>query len=59
MLTEPLYTQLVSNGAGGFLALTTDCFDDQSDGLYLVDAAGGQTATGVQTLARSTGSPRG
>ena len=50
MLAEPLYTQLVSNGAGGFLALTTDCFDDQSDGLYLVDAAGGQTATGVQTL---------
>ena len=50
VLAEASYTQLVSNGAGGFLALTTDCFDDQGDGLYLIDTAGTVSATGVQTL---------
>ena len=35
-LTQAAYTQLVSNGEGGFLALTTDCFDDRSDGLYYI-----------------------
>ena len=50
MLAEAAYTQLVSNGEGGFLALTTDCFDDQSDGLYRIDETGAVSATGVQTL---------
>lgn len=50
VLVEASYTQLVSNGAGGFLAITTDCFDDQPDGLYLIDDEGNQTATGVRTL---------
>ena len=49
-LTEAAYTQLVSNGEGGFLALTTDCYDDISDGLYRIDEAGAVSATGVQTL---------
>ena len=49
-LTEAAYTQLVSNGEGGFLALTTDCYDDISDGLYRIDEAGAASATGVQTL---------
>ena len=50
VLAEAAYTQLVSNGEGGFLALTTDCFDDQSDGLYRIDETGAVSATGVQTL---------
>ena len=49
ILVEPVYTQLVANGEGGFVGLTTDCFDEEADGLYLVDAQGGQTATGVRT----------
>ena len=47
VLAEAAYTQLVSNGEGGFLALTTDCFDDQSDGLYRIDETGAVSATGV------------
>ena len=49
-LAEAAYTQLVSNGEGGFLALTTPCFDDQGDGLYRIDETGAVSATGVQTL---------
>ena len=49
-LTQAAYTQLVSNGEGGFLALTTDCFDDRSDGLYYIGETGEASATGVQTL---------
>lgn len=37
-------------GQGGFLALNTDCFDGQPDGLYLLDAQGNSTATGVKTV---------
>ncbi len=50
VLFEAAYTQLVSNGEGGFLGLTTDCFDEEPDGLYSIDAQGNQTATGVRTL---------
>ncbi|HIS03237.1 MAG TPA: WG repeat-containing protein [Candidatus Pullichristensenella avicola] len=50
VLFEAAYTQLVANGEGGFLGLTTDCFDDEPDGLYFIDANGAQTATGVRTL---------
>lgn len=50
VVVSAAYTQLVTNGQGGFLALNTDCFDDQPDGLYLLDAQGNSTATGVKTV---------
>ncbi len=46
----PAYTSLVPNGAGGLLALKTDCWDDQPDGVYYIDAYGVESATGVKTL---------
>ena len=49
VLVEAEYTQLVANGEGGFVGLTTDCYDEEADGLYLIDAQGGRTATGVRT----------
>ena len=46
----PLYTALVPNGEGGLLALKTDCWDDQPDGVYVVDGNGVETAAGVKTV---------
>lgn len=42
------YTWLVSNGAGGYLALRTDVWDNAPDGVYLVDGAGDVSPTGVK-----------
>ncbi len=42
------YTWLVSNGEGGFLALRTDVWDDSPDGVYLIDASGYVSPTGVK-----------
>ena len=44
------FTSLVTNGQDGFLATTTDCWDDEPDGLYSVDRTGKASATGVKTL---------
>ncbi len=44
------YTELVPNGEGGFLALKTDVYDDEPDGLYHIDESGAESATGVKTL---------
>ncbi len=44
------YTSIVSNGEGGYLALTTDPYDERPDGVYYIDAAGKETATGIRIL---------
>lgn len=49
-LTPPVYTSLTGNGEGGLLALKTDVWDYQADGLYYIDPQGRETATGVKTL---------
>lgn len=43
-----VYTQIASNGEGGYLALTTDFEDDKPDGVYYVDAEGNETPTGIR-----------
>ena len=50
VLIEPEYTSLIPNGEGGLLALKTDWWDDQPDGVYAIDASGAESATGVKTL---------
>lgn len=56
---EPLvpceYTWLVPNGEGGFLAHTTDVWDDYPDGVYLIDATGYVSPTGVKVASLLTG----
>lgn len=47
LVTQHLYTQIVPNGEGGYLALKTDPDDDRGDGVYLIGADGGETATGT------------
>lgn len=42
------YTWLVSNGAGGYLALRTDVWDNAPDGVYLIDETGYVSPTGVK-----------
>lgn len=42
------YTSIVSNGEGGYLALTTDPYDDKPDGVYYLDGQGGESATGIR-----------
>lgn len=42
------YTSIVSNGQGGYLALTTDPYDERADGVYYIDSAGAETATGTR-----------
>ncbi|NLF26728.1 MAG: WG repeat-containing protein [Clostridiales bacterium] len=59
VLVEPLYTQLVASDAGGFLALTTDCYDEEPDGLYEIGADLSVTATGVKTLGALAGFSEG
>ncbi len=44
---EHNYTQVISNGEGGFLALKTEPNDDRGDGVYFLDGSGGETATGT------------
>jgi len=58
VLVEPKYTQLVASD-GGFLALTTDCYDEEPDGLYEIDASLNVTATGVKTLGALAGFSEG
>ncbi len=43
------YTQLVSSGEG-FLALNADPNDERPDGVFLIDANGGETPTGTTVL---------
>lgn len=40
VIVAPVWTQLTSNGAGGFLALDGDPLDDGSDGIIFIDADG-------------------
>ena len=42
------YTWLVSNGAGGYLALRTDVWDNSPDGVYLIGENGYVSPTGVK-----------
>ena len=42
------YTWLVSNGAGGYLALRTDVWDNSPDGVYLISEKGDVSPTGVK-----------
>lgn len=42
------YTWLVSNGAGGYLALRTEVWDNSPDGVYLIDESGRVSPTGVK-----------
>lgn len=44
------YTQIVSNGEGGFLALKTEPNDDRGDGVYLLDEDGNETTVGTVLL---------
>ncbi len=44
------YTSIVNNGDGGFLALTTDPYDERPDGVYYVGPTGAETATGIRVL---------
>ena len=48
MTVPPEYTWLVSNGAGGYLALRTDVWDNTPDGVYLIDETGYVSPTGVK-----------
>lgn len=43
------WTQLVSDGAGGFLALETDPYDESADAILRVNADGEATPTGAKT----------
>lgn len=42
------YTSIVENGEGGYLALTTDPYDERADGVYYIDPSGRETATGIR-----------
>ncbi len=50
VVVPPSYTSIVDNGDGGFLALTTDPYDERPDGVYYIDPAGAETATGIRVL---------
>ena len=49
------YTWLVPNGNGGFLAHTTDVWDDYPDGVYRIDETGYVSPTGVKVASLLTG----
>ena len=49
VILPPEWTQLVSDGEGGFLALASDPLDETSDEILRVDAMGETTPTGVHT----------
>jgi len=42
------YTSLISNGEGGYLALRTPPYNESPNGIYYINAAGEETATGVK-----------
>lgn len=42
------YTQLVYGGEDGYLALTSDPYDERPDGVYYVDGQGQEKATGIR-----------
>lgn len=44
------YTALVPNGEGGYLALTTDPYDERADGVYYLNERGEESATGIRIL---------
>ena len=49
VVLEPQWTQLVSDGAGGFLALQTDPLDESADAILRVASDGEATPTGAKT----------
>jgi len=44
------YTSIASNGEGGYLALTTNPYDERADGVYYIDSTGAESATGIRIL---------
>jgi hypothetical protein len=48
VILEAEYTHLISNGAGGYLALRTDPYNEEPDGVYYIDSEGRERATGVK-----------
>lgn len=48
VILEAEYTHLISNGAGGYLALRTDPYNEEPDGVYYIDENGHENATGVK-----------
>lgn len=42
------HTQIAANGAGGYLAINSDPYDDKPDGVYHIDASGSERATGIR-----------
>ncbi len=44
------YTSIVDNGEGGYLALTTNPYDERADGVYYIDPDGKENATGIRVL---------
>lgn len=53
------YTSIVENGEGGYLALTTNPYDERADGVYYIDSTGNETATGTRVLYGLTGFSNG
>lgn len=47
VLLPAMYTQLVTNEAGGYLAFATDPNDEEADEIIFIDAAGEMLPTGV------------
>ena len=48
VLIEPVYTRLIDNGQGGYLALRSDPLDDTPDAVYVVAPDGSEHAAGVR-----------
>ena len=48
VLLQPVYTAMVSSGAGGYLAHKTDPYDDSPDPVIWIDEAGTEHDTGVR-----------
>ena len=48
VVVDAEYTHLISNGAGGYLALRTDPYNEEPDGVYYIDENGRESATGVK-----------
>lgn len=46
-LIQPVYTQLVGNGADGFYGFVSDPNDDHSDEILLIDSSGEMRSTGI------------
>ena len=50
VLVDPVWTQLVCDGRGGFLAVAGNAIDERADTLFHIDENGSAVDTGVLTL---------